>query len=374
MPKLGSRERLSRVFKCEPVDRLPIRLWGVDPMFRSADATWEPLYQMIEQHDLDIVRNWSPAASDYPPAEGPSTSSSTTRESTKPGMNEVETVIQTPAGPLTTVYYQPQSGAPGYVKKHMIETVEDAKRWLSIPRNGPPPGTDSYWELERKTGDSAMIMVGIGEAMYGVQAQMGSETFGYWLRDERELLREMIDTLQAEVEKIVKHYLAAGIGDSYGWVGPELCIPPLASPQDFNDFVTPYDGKIIDLIHDAGKLAWIHCHGDMDPVLERFVDMNLDCLNPIEPPPVGKLTLAEAKERVAGRMCLEGGIEDGDFDLLSPRQIAEKTEQVVAEGKPGGGFILSPSSAPSTWVHQSDRHIANYRAFIETAVRTADYD
>jgi len=372
MSHLSCRERLKRVFRCEPVDRVPIRIWGVDPMFRSAEPTWEPLYEMTEQHELDIIRHWGPSAEEQPPPAIESRSER--RDSAKPDMWEVETILQTPAGPITTVHYQPQSGAPGYVKKHTIETVEDARRWLSIPRTPAETGTDSYFELERQTGDRAMLMVGLGEAMYAVQAHMGSELFGFWLREERELLREMMDAAYGEIEALAKQYLAAGVGDAYGWVGPELCIPPLASPQDFRDFVTPYDGRLIGLIHDAGKLAWIHCHGDMNPVLEDFVEMGLDCLNPMEPPPMGKLTLAEAKQRVGGRMCLEGGIEDGDFDLLHPKQIAAKTEAVMAMGKPGGGFILCPSSSPGTWTKQTERHIANYRAYVETAVALAPYE
>ena len=148
----------------------------------------------------------------------------------------------------------------------------------------------------------------------------------------------------------------------------------MASPRDFDEFVFDYDKRIIDLIHNAGKLAWIHCHGDMDPVLERFIDMGLDCLNPIEPPPVGRLTLAQAKERVAGRMCLEGGVQDGDFDLRTPTEMVRITEQAVLQGKPGGGFILCPTSSPTTWVTQSERHIQNYRAFVETGIRMGSHD
>jgi hypothetical protein len=362
---------LRRVFKCQDIDRLPIRIWGVDPLYASADPSWQPLYEMTEQYELDIIRSWSPTVVEEPAPPAPT---SERRDSPKPGMWEVATVIATPGGPLTQVCYQPKSGAPGYIKEHYIETVADARRWLSLPRGELQVSVEGYAEVERQTGDRALLMVGLGEAMYAIQGMMGSELFGFWLRDERELLREMIEVAQAPIEAVTKACLAAGVGDAYGWVGPELCIPPLASPQDLRDFVVPYDGRIIELVRDAGRLTWIHCHGDMHTVLEDFVAMGLDCLNPIEPPPVGRLTLAEAKARVAGRMCLEGGIEDGDFDLCTPREIAAKTEAVIAQGRPGGGFILCPTSSPTTWLTQSERHIANYRAYIETAARLAEYE
>lgn len=372
LPRLSSRERLKRVFRCEPVDRMPVRIWGVDPMFPYGDPSWEPLYEMTERYKLDIIRSWSPAAEERDPPAVRVTSER--RESGKAHLWERETVIHTPAGSLTQLSHEPKDGSPGYVAKHFIETVEDARKWLSLPQPIPGFRTDSYGQLEEKSGDRALLMVGLGEAMYGVQALMGSETFGFWLMEERALLHEMIDRAYAGIEANLKRYLAAGVGDTYGWVGPELCIPPLASPRDFHEFVVEYDRRLIDLIHDAGKLVWIHCHGDMHPVLEGFVEMGVDCLNPIEPPPMGRLTLADAKRRVAGRMCLEGGVEDGDFHLRTPEEMVRIVEDVVAQGKPGGGFILCPSSSPNTAPRLADSHVANYRAYVETGIRLAEYD
>jgi hypothetical protein len=371
MKALTCRERLRRVFRCQPVDRMPVRLWGVDPMYPPDRPSYKPVYEMAERHRLDLIRSWGPSKEERDP---PVVQSHTERkESEKPDMWESVTVTQTPAGPLTSSHYVPKDGRPGYVKKHAIESVEDARKWLSIPSRKPKFKADSYWELDRKTGGDALLMVSLGHPMYNIQAQMGSETFGFWLMEERELLHEMVRKSFRGIEAAVKRHLAHGVGDTFGWVGPELCIPPLASPADFREFCIDYDKRIIDLIHDAGRLVWVHCHGDMNPVLEGFVEMGVDCLNPIEPPPVGKLTLAEAKRRVRGKMCLEGGVENGDFQLLTPQEMERVVEEAVRQGKPGGGFILCPTSTPTTWVELDERLIENHRVFVETAMRLAAY-
>ncbi|HOK81112.1 MAG TPA: uroporphyrinogen decarboxylase family protein [bacterium] len=363
------RERLIRVFQCLDVDRMPIRLWGVDPMFPVRDD-WKPLIELTEKHQIEIIRTWAPSGEEIPEP----VCKQYDTEKTIPGkeIKEIITTIETPAGLLTQIFYQPLSGAPGYIKKHFIGDTTDAKKWLSIP-DSRLPKIDSYFELEKKTGSRAMLMIGIDEAMYMVQRLMGSEVFGYWLYDERELLKEMIDRAYRKIEKLVKHYLSSKLGDAYGWVGPELCIPPLASVKDFYEFVVEYDRKIIDLIHESGKLSWIHCHGDMKPVLEGFIDMDLDCLNPIEPPPVGKITLAEAKHICKGKMCLDGGIEDGIFYTCKPEQIRQITIETIQQGKPGGGFILCPSSSPNTAAVLPEYVIENYKIFVETAVELRNY-
>lgn len=375
MAIMTGRERLLRVFRRQPTDRMPIWLWGVDPMFKSGNPTWEPLYELVEKYDLEIMRQWFPKPKPLPEGATPPPPPER-RQSPKPDMWEYRFVINTPKGDLTQIYYAPKDGSPGYVVKNYIETPEDAEKWLSLPHEIKQPDieTDSYFELLQRTGDRTIIMVSVGEAMYSIQSLMGSETFGFFLMDNRELLHEMVRRAYENIENLTKYYLSRGVGDYYGWVGPELCIPPLASPRDFREFVFDYDKRIIDLIHDAGKLVWVHCHGDMKPVLLDFVEMGVDCLNPIEPPPIGGLTLAEAKKLINGRMTLDGGVENGWFDTMEPDEMREAVREIVLMGKPGGCYICGQTSDPGTWTALSEKHIANFKAFVETAVSLRDYD
>ena len=372
MTTMSGRERLLRVFRRQETDRMPIWMWGVDPMFRSpARPSWEPLYDLVERYDLEIMRSWSPR----PKADSAAPPAVDRRQAASLDMWEDRHTLKTPAGDLTMIRWVPKDGSPGYRVKDYIKTVEDAEKWLSIPHEivSPDVETDSYFELLAQTGERTILKVGVGEAMYSVQSRMGSETFALFLAEERELLHEMIGRAHEQVANLVKYYLSRDVGDYFGWVGPELCIPPLASPQDFRDFVTRYDKPIIDLIHDAGKVVWVHCHGDMKPVLTDFVEMGVDCLNPIEPPPVGGLTLAEAKERIGGRMTLDGGVQNGWFDTMEPDELEAAVEEVVAMGKPGGCYIFGQTSDPSTWISLSPRQLANFEVFVETAVRLREY-
>jgi len=347
---------------------MPIRLWGVDPLTPRDD--WKTLYYLTEKYELEMFRHWSPNAEEWPESrivrrveKGP----------VKNGEQEVRTIWETPKGPLVEVFRSFVDGSPGRHVKYLLETPEDAEKFLSLPEETELPAVDSYLKLKKQTGERALLMVGIDEAMYFVQRLMGSETFGYWLYDHRQLLHEMIGRSFRYLERLVKHYLAHDLGDAYGWVGPELCIPPLASVKDFQEFVVDYDKRLAALIHEAGKLVWIHCHGDMSGVLEGFIELGVDCLNPIEPPPVGKITLGQAKAICAGRMALEGNVEDSAFDCLQPEEMRQLVVETVAQGKPGGGFILCPTSSPTTWAKLPAHAERNYRVFVETAVSLRDY-
>jgi hypothetical protein len=363
--RLSSRERLARVFRGEPVDRVPIRLWGAGTG-RADNPAWQPLNDLVDQYELDLISEWNPAWALWPDFH------LTHREIGDAEWYEELGVIDTPAGPLSYIFLLNHLGKPGYMKKHPIETVEDARRWLSLPMQPMPP-TETYAQRVAETGDRGITMTVLYEPAGVINHAMGSELWGIWLYEERELLHALVSQAAERVTALTDHLIAQGVRGYFGWAGPEMCIPPLASPTDFTDFVVRYDQPLIARIHDADGQCWVHCHGDMEPVLEGFADMGVDCLQPIEPPPIGKLTLAEVKRRVGARMTLEGGVQSGDFELHSPDEVAATVETVMAMGKPGGRFILGPSSSQQQWPDLSPQIAHNYRVFVETALRCADY-
>ena len=219
-----------------------------------------------------------------------------------------------------------------------------------------------------------MVMCPFGpEPMYHINALIGSELFAIWTVDERELIRELIETTYIRTRDFLKQQLAAGVGPLFGYVGPELCIPPLQSPQDFREFVVEYDRRLIDLIHDAGGICWVHGHGKMGPVLEMFVEMGCDALNPIEPPPMGDVTLAQAKARVGDRMALEGNIQQGDLYRVRPERIEELVRTAIREAGPGGGFVLCPTSSPWQSASVDQTVIDNYTALVEAGLKYGRY-
>ena len=111
----------------------------------------------------------------------------------------------------------------------------------------------------------------------------------------------------------------------------------------------------------------IHCHGPLSAVLEDFIEIGANCLHPLEAPPMGDVTLAEAKRRIGHAICLEGNLQIGDI-------YAGKTADIVAQVKHnievtgGRGYILCATASPHTPT-LSDLTVKNYLAMIEAAVQ-----
>jgi uroporphyrinogen-III decarboxylase len=87
---------------------------------------------------------------------------------------------------------------------------------------------------------------------------------------------------------------------------------------------------------------------------------------------MGDITLAEAKRRVGGRICLAGNIQIGDVMALERGQIVALTRQAIEDAAPGGGFVLTLTATPFERV-LSQRTLDNLLAMIDTALANGSY-
>ncbi len=374
MAEMTSRERLMTAYRNGQPDRVAVRIWGAEPETKPPHPSFQPICDLSARTDL--VGSWGPTNTGVFGTASEAVSVEThDQPSDVEGHIEAVTIVKTPAGELRSAYYRPLTpGVPGYQKQYLIRSVEDAKKYLSIPYEPPKIDCSGFAAADAAMGDRGVVMCPLGpEPMYHINALIGSELFAIWTVEERELVRELVAMTFVRTRDFLKQQLAAGVGPLFGYVGPELCIPPLQSPADFHEFVVEYDRPLIDLIHGAGGICWVHCHGKMGPLLEMFVEMGADVLNPLEPPPMGDVTLAEAKTRVGEHMALEGNIQQGDFYRLRPEQMDERVRTAIRDGAPGGGFVLCPTSSP--WQSASVEQIVidNYAAFVEAGLRYGRY-
>jgi hypothetical protein len=374
MTEMTSRERLMVAYRNGYPDRVPVRIWGVLPETQPPHPSFQPICSLAARTDL--VGEWNPLNTGVFGTASEAISIHTYDQvSRSDDHKEVVTVVGTPAGELRSIDCQPhEPGVPGYRRKYLIESVQDVEKYLSIPYVQPRIECSGYAAVDRAMGDRGVIMCPLGpEPMYHVNSLMGSELFAIWLIEERELLRELIDTTFFRTRDFLAQQLAADVGPLFGYVGPELCLPPLASTQDFHEFVVDYDRLLIDMIHDAGGLCWVHCHGKVGPVMKMFAEMGADCLNPIEPPPMGDITLLKARSRLGDQMALEGNIQQGEFYTGTPQRIEELVFRAIAEGARDGGFILCPTSSPWQSATINQGTVANYTAFVDAGLKYGRY-
>ena len=140
---MTSRERLMKIFQGQAPDRPAIKLWGLSPNQKVPHPAYQPVYdRAIACTDLMIGAgsafnlHWGTAAGQISKDEQVPTADSE--------WVEVITRIQTPAGPLRSVYTRSTVNKPGYQKEYLLKEPADIKKVLSVPYQTHPFSADSF--------------------------------------------------------------------------------------------------------------------------------------------------------------------------------------------------------------------------------------
>jgi hypothetical protein len=115
-------------------------------------------------------------------------------------------------------------------------------------------------------------------------------------------------------------------------------------PDYFGQFVQPYEKRVIDAIHAAGKFSVYHNCGCARPLYANYRELGMSVWETVSEPPRGDNQLADAKAALGDKICLLGNLDQVDFlKRAAPAEVAAKTRDIIAIGKPGGRFIFSTS-------------------------------
>jgi len=138
----------------------------------------------------------------------------------------------------------------------------------------------------------------------------------------------------------------------------------------YETFVAPAESRIARTVEARGVRAYLHTCGDIHDRLEIMAATGASGIECLDPPPLGRTDLAEAKRLVGGRLFIKGNIDPVHVLLAGDRAaVTADAERRIGLGRPGGRYILSTacSIAPRT-------RPENVAALAEAAERAGRYD
>jgi len=115
------------------------------------------------------------------------------------------------------------------------------------------------------------------------------------------------------------------------------------SPETFRAVFRPYYAAQYGRLHEVAPDSYIHHHscGAVSKLIEDFIDIGIDVLNPIQPNAAG-MEPRRLKQLGAGRLCYHGGI---DLQWLlpfgTPEEVAAEAKKRMAILGDGGGYICA---------------------------------
>jgi uroporphyrinogen decarboxylase len=117
----------------------------------------------------------------------------------------------------------------------------------------------------------------------------------------------------------------------------------LLSPRIWRERIKPYSGRLITTFKQLGLKTFYHSCGSIVPVINDFIELGLDILEPIQVSAAG-MSPEEVSAGFADRLSFNGAI---DVVRLLPHATAEEvyretTRTIDILGR-NGGYIVSPS-------------------------------
>ena len=175
-------------------------------------------------------------------------------------------------------------------------------------------------------------------------------------RHHRRLLEELSHVVEARYDFV----LTGGSGSV-----------TLASPNLWRKYALPTLVEICRACHKHDVPTMVHSCGKERYLLQTCAhETLLNCINPLEIPPMGDITMVEAKEIVQGtQLSLMGNLHTTDIMLNgSVGQVKAAARQAIDDAGAGGSFILSTGDQCG-WATPDE----NIRALVEVAKEYGSY-
>ena len=370
---MTSRQRLLNTIRHEPTDRVPISLYELSQFAGSAYASFaneEPSYRRLLEtmaEKTDCILQVQPSVH-YPGIEAVT---ETIRWSE--GDSEYErTILHTPKGDLTALNRRDKNIFTVWCLEHFLKSPEDIALYQSLDltcRADASPLLDA----QARIGEDGLVCPSINDPLCRACELFSMEDFLVYAITEPEQAQMFLDFLWELVREETAQILRADVRDMmFRIVGPEYATPPYLPDRYFADFVTQYVRRLVTTLHDAGAISRVHSHGKVRHALAELAGTGVQCFDPLEPPPDGDLSLAEAKALYGDSMTLLGNMELRDLEQCTPEQIDGKVRDILRDGKPGGRFILMPTATPIN-IPLAPRTEANLLQFIESGLHYGKY-
>jgi uroporphyrinogen decarboxylase len=142
----------------------------------------------------------------------------------------------------------------------------------------------------------------------------------------------------------------------------------LISPDLWRKWYKPLWKDVFDVCKRNGARIWMHSCGYCRDVMEDFIEIGVDILNPL-PPYVRGSDPLDMKKTYGERLAFDGGVDQMNVLVQgTPEEVRGEVKLRMDQLAPGGGYIAGPSQ-----VFSKDVPMRNVVAFFDAALEFGSY-
>ncbi len=322
---LTIRERLMATLRRQEADRIP---WNIYASLLPKNEVG----RRLQARGLGLMGSCEPFRTIH---EGV-----TIRETrgTEGGLPLIQRSIETPLGTLTEqAVIEPHHGSR-WIRKFFITGPEDyAAAEFYFRHTRFEPDADAWVRADAAMGDAGIVAAIIMPLPI-------LELMQYWLGAEgmAEGIHLYTDGFDALIDALEQHYyrqaaLAADSPAELVWF-PESLTATIISPRLFDRYCQRVYARAVPLVRGAGKLITAHYDGSIRPLADRLARVDIPIIEAFTPPPMGDLTVAEAKAAWPDKVVWVNF--PGSLFHAAAEDIHAYTMDLLATGAPGGRLVI----------------------------------
>ena len=282
--------------------------------------------------------------------------------------------ITTPAGVLTQQMRYFPDNPPAMVVKPIKDMAADLPAWKAWQGKLVDIDAGDFGAVYSHVGDGSICGVcvlpgglqnlemhlegGIEEA--SVMALERPELVDEWMEHHNRNALRLVELVLGRCKPAVDFVLIGASG--LGLFNTEAHLRRWALPviQDMTR-----------LCRQAGVPTMLHSCGRARKLVEMLAnETDLDCINPLEIPPMGDCVLGEIKQALGHKLSLMGNLHTTDVMLRgTAEQVRAAACQAIADAGAGGGFILSTGDQCGR-----DTPLENFAAMLDACRSEGRYD
>ena len=198
------------------------------------------------------------------------------------------------------------------------------------------------WEAvaRRHMSDDRVLTATIPGGFDEPRQLLGEEGICLAYYDDPELMHDILDTIGATAVSVLDR-VSATVPVDVLFVHEDMAgkSGPLAGPAQVKEFIAPYYLRVWDMLQERGtRLFDQDSDGDMNSVLEPFVDAGVNCMHPIEP--AAGMDMVAIRRQFGRRLAFYGGI---DKHVLrgTEEEIVAELEYKIPPMIESGGCVLA---------------------------------
>ena len=361
----------------EPVDRPAVSFYEIggfdinpsDPDEANvySDPSWQPLLRLAED-ETDLVRMRAPLLRPAP---------ANCRDRffedqaySEQGCRFVRTTLRVAGRTMTALSKRDPALDTVWQVEHLLKDVDDLNAYLELPDEvfAYRPDVGNLVAADREVGDRGIVMVDAEDPLCGAASLFSMETFTMIAFFEEGLFGCLLDKLAPHYHERTRQVARSFPGHLWRIYGPEFATEPYLSERHFESYVVCRTGPMAEAIRASGGFARIHSHGRIKSILPHIVRMGAAAIDPIEPPPLGNVELADVRREYGKDLVLFGNLELRDIENMEPRDFEKVVAKALRDGTrgQGRGFVLRPSASPCGRTITA-RTLANYRTIVRLA-------